>query len=94
MPVPGELPRPPLEKFWLRVDALAESALRTIPYVGVELGDFFSKVVVPNVGPKRDRAIGWIFRGLRSAEGGLQLALMRLLPLPSDPPQAPTRESR
>ena len=86
----GVMPKPPLEEFFRRVDALATSAFLAIPYVGTDLADFFNQAIVPRFGPKRDRLALALFRRAKSLEGGLQVILMRLLPLPG-PPSDPGR---
>jgi hypothetical protein len=83
--------KPPLEDVFRRIDALATSALRTIPYVGPDLAEFFTRVVVPVCGPRRDRMLTSLRKCSRSLEGGLQVLLMRFLPLPTGPPDEPER---
>ena len=78
----GPTPDPPLSRFFLRAETLAASAFRTIPYVGDDLAGFFLNSVVPYCTPKRDRILTGVFRRLKTLEGGLQLMLMRALPLP------------
>jgi hypothetical protein len=75
-------PRPPLRGFFLRAEALSAAAFRTIPYVGDGIAEFFLDTVVPHCTPGRDRLLMAVVRRLKSLEGGLQLILMRALPLP------------
>lgn len=79
-------PSPPFRGFFLRVEAVAAVAFRTIPYVGDGIADFFLDSVVPYCAPKRDRVLLAGVRRLRALEGGLQLILMRALPLPGPTP--------
>jgi hypothetical protein len=90
----GAEQKPPLGKFFIRAEEMATSAFLTIPYVGTEIADFFNRVVVPFCAPKRDRIMTAIFRSSKSLEGGLQVLLMRLIPLPSDAARDPSRGSR
>lgn len=86
--------KPPLEAFFRRIEAIATSALETVPYVGPDLADFFNRVVVPLCAPRRDRLLVRLRGCSRSLEGGLQVLLMRLLPLPSGSPEEADRSSR
>lgn len=90
----GTEPRPPLEKFFHRAEAMATSAFLAIPYAGPHVADFFNQVIVPYCTPKRNRMMRALFGCFKSLEGGLQVLLMRLLPLPSDGAQGPTRPGR
>ena len=75
-------PEPPLRGFFLKAETLAAAAFRTIPYVGNDLADYFLRVVVPTCTPGRDRALTAVRRSFRGVEGGLQVILMRMIPLP------------
>ena len=75
-------PEPPLRGFFLKAETLAAAAFRTIPYVGNDLADYFLRVVVPTCSPGRDRALTALRRSFRGLEGGLQVILMRMIPLP------------
>jgi len=85
----GPEPDPPLYHFFLRAETLAAAAFRAIPFVGDEVARFFLNSVVPYCTPKRDRVLKAVFLRLRSLEGGLQVILMRALPLPGEPDKAP-----
>jgi hypothetical protein len=76
---------PPLFRFFLRAETLAASAFRTIPIVGDDIARFFLNSVVPYCTPNRDRLLTAMLRRLKSLEGGLQVILMRALPLPGEP---------
>jgi hypothetical protein len=86
--------KPPLQKFFHRAEVLATSAFLTIPYVGTHIADFFNQAIVPFCTPKRDRIMTAIFRCFKPLEGGLQVLLMRLIPLPSDAADDPSRGPR
>jgi len=81
----GPEPDPPLHGFFRRAESLATAAFRAIPYVGDDIAGFFLNTVVPFCTPKRDRFLVAVVRRLKALEGGLQLILMRALPLPEDP---------
>jgi hypothetical protein len=78
--------KPPLHGFFARAEALATSAFLTIPFVGGYVADFFNNVIVPVCTPPRDRAMVFFFCSFKRLEGRLQVALIRLLPLPSGRP--------
>lgn len=80
----GAPAKPPLHAFFLRAEKLATTAFLTIPYVGPPIADFFNQVIVPFCTPKRDRMLRAVFGCFKSLEGGLQVLLMRLMPLPSE----------
>ncbi|HVR85939.1 MAG TPA: hypothetical protein VMU54_16585 [Planctomycetota bacterium] len=84
----GPTPDPPLCRFFLRAETLAASAFRTIPFVGDDVARFFLNSVVPYCTPKRDRILLAVFRRFKTLEGGLQVILMRALPLPGEPDKA------
>jgi hypothetical protein len=86
--------KPPLGRFFLRAEAMATSAFLAIPYVGTHIADFFNQVIVPFCAPKRDRVLIAVFRSFKSLEGGLQVLLMRFIPLPSDAADDSSRGSR
>jgi hypothetical protein len=81
----GPEPDPPLLGFFLRVEALAAAAFRTIPVVGDDVARLFLDRVVPFCTPGRDRFLKAAVRRLKSLEGGFHLMLMRALPLPEEP---------
>ena len=72
----------PWAPFFKRAEGMATAAFLTIPYVGEGIADFFNSVVVPRFTPPRDRALALLGRGLKSVEGRLAAALLRLMPLP------------
>jgi hypothetical protein len=76
------IPDAPLEGFFLRVEQLATTSFLTIPFVGTHIAQFFNEVVIPYCTPGRNRMMRRIFRSFRRLEGGFQLVLMRLMPLP------------
>ena len=78
----GEMPEHPWLPFFRRLEALATAAFQTIPFVGAGIADLFNRVVVPKCSPPRDRALLFLSRFLRGAEGRASLAIMRLLPMP------------
>jgi len=78
----GPDPKPPLRGFFLRAEAMAAAAFRQIPAVGDDAAAFFLDSVVPYCAPRRDRALCAVLRRLNTLEGGLELILMRILPLP------------
>jgi hypothetical protein len=78
----GPAPDPPLYRFFLKAEAVAAAAFRTIPYCGDDLARWFLDSVVPYCTPKRDRVLWAVFRRLKAVEGGCHLFLMRALPLP------------
>ena len=84
MTFPGLEPSPPLQGFFTRAEKLATTAFLTIPYVGPGIADFFNQTIVPYFAPKRDRLFRRLFKTFRSLEGGLQVLVMRLIPLPRD----------
>jgi hypothetical protein len=75
-------PEPPLRGFFLKAETLAAAAFRTIPYAGDDIADYFLRVVVPTCAPGRDRALIAVRRSFQGLEGGLQVMLMRMIPLP------------
>lgn len=91
MALPGDIPEAPLQGFFLRVEKMATSAFLTIPYIGTSIAEFFNDVVIPYCTPGRNRMMRRLFRTFRGLEGGLQVLLMRLLPLPpgEEPPRPP-----
>ena len=93
MNVHDPVPEAPLEGFFLHVEKMATVSFLTIPYVGGHIAQFFNEVVIPYCTPGRNRMMRAIFRTLRGLEGGLQVLLMRLLPLPRGTP-TPPRELR
>ncbi len=78
----GPPPEVPGCQFFLRAEALAAAAFRTIPFVGDDVARFFLQSVVPFCTPGRDRLIWAVFRRFKSLEGALHLIIMRALPLP------------
>lgn len=68
--------------FFRRAEALATAAFETIPFVGGGIASFFNRVVVPKCTPPRDRAILFLARCFKGAEGRAAVAIMRLLPMP------------
>lgn len=94
MNVPGLEPPAPLQGFFRRVEQMATTAFLTIPYVGGSIAECFNEVVIPYCTPGRDRMMRRLFRTFKGLEGGLQVLLMRFLPLPSDAAEEPSRGSR
>jgi len=86
MNVHDPVPEAPLEGFFLHVEKMATVSFLTIPYVGGHIAQFFNEVVIPFCTPGRNRIMRRIFRTFKGLEGGLQVLLMRLMPLPSGPP--------
>jgi hypothetical protein len=82
MMLPGMEPELPLRGFYLKAESLAAAAFRTIPYVGNDVADYFLRVVVPTCTPGRDRALCALLRSVEGLEGGIQVIIMRLIPLP------------
>ena len=82
MTFPWLEPELPLRGFFLKAEGIAAAAFRTIPYVGDDVADYFLRVIVPACTPGRDRALMTLLRSVQGLEGGLQLLLMRLMPLP------------
>jgi hypothetical protein len=78
----GPDPKPPLAGFFLRAEGMAAAAFRQIPVAGDDAAAFFLESVVPYCAPKRDRVLCAVARRLKKLEGGLELILMRVLPLP------------
>lgn len=78
----GPEPDPPGHRFFLRAEAVAAAAFRTIPCVGDDVARFFLGTVVPYCAPKRDRALFAIVNRFKVVEGGIHLIIMRLIPLP------------
>jgi hypothetical protein len=78
----GPEPEVPGFGFFLRAEAVAAAAFRTIPFVGHDVADFFLRAVVPFCTPGRDRVVWAIFRRLMAIEGGIHLIIMRAIPLP------------
>jgi hypothetical protein len=76
------IPEAPLQGFFLRVERMATTSFLTIPYVGDHIARFFNEVVVPYCTPGRNRIMRRLFRAFRRLEGGFQVLLMRLMPLP------------
>jgi hypothetical protein len=72
----------PWTRFFRRVEALATAAFLSIPYIGRDAADLFNQVVVPRCSPPRDRALSRLHRGIKSFEGLLACAILRLMPLP------------
>ena len=93
MNVHDPIPDAPLEGFFLQVEKMATASFLTIPYVGHHIADFFNKVVIPYCTPGRNRMMRRIFRTFKGLEGGLQVILMRLMPLPGSSGR-PARDSR
>ncbi|HVE39555.1 MAG TPA: hypothetical protein VNM14_06675 [Planctomycetota bacterium] len=93
MNVHDPVPEAPLEGFFLHVEKMATVSFLTIPYVGGHIAQFFNEVVIPFCTPGRNRIMRRIFRTFKGLEGGLQVLLMRLMPLPSGPP-APSQSPR
>jgi len=83
MTFPDPVPEAPLEGFFLRVERAATAAFLTIPYVGNDIAEFFNEVVIPYCTPGRNRMMRRFFRAFRRLEGGFQILLIRLMPLPS-----------
>ena len=83
MAFPDPVPEAPLEGFFLRVERAATAAFLTIPYVGNDIAKFFNEVVIPYCTPGRNRMMRRFFRAFRRLEGGFQILLIRLMPLPS-----------
>ncbi len=75
-------PEHPWVPFFRRAEALATAAFEAIPFVGTGVASFFNRVVVPKCTPPRDRAILFVSRCLKGAEGRIAVAIMRLLPMP------------
>ena len=94
MTFPDPLPEAPLKGFFLRVEQVATASFLTIPYVGHAIAQFFNEVAIPYCTPGRDRMMRRLFRTFRGLEGGLQVLIMRLMPLPSEPADGPSRGSR
>ena len=84
MNVHDPIPEAPLAPFFLRVEKMATAAFLAIPYVGGAAAQYFNEVVIPTCTPGRNRIMRRIFRTFKGLEGGLQVLLMRLIPLPSD----------
>jgi len=82
MMFPAPEPDLPLRGFFRKAESLAAGAFRTIPFVGHDIADFFLRVVVPTCTPGRDRVLVALIRGARRVEGGIQIIIMRMLPLP------------
>jgi len=82
MGFPDPLPEAPFHGFFLRVEQTATAAFLTIPYVGGDIAKFFNEVVIPHCTPGRNRMMRRFFGALRRLEGGLQILLIRLMPLP------------
>jgi hypothetical protein len=89
MAIPDPLPDAPLEGFFLRMEKAATAAFHTIPFVGGHVAEFFNEVVVPYCTPGRNRILRRCFGGLRRLEGGLQIILIRLMPLPGPAEERP-----
>ncbi len=85
MSVTDPIPEAPLEGFFLRVEKMATASFLTIPYVGDDIARFFNEVVIPYCTPGRNRMMRRLFRTFKGLEGGLQVLLMRLMPLPNEP---------
>jgi hypothetical protein len=82
MGVHDPVPEAPLEGFFLRVEQMATTSFLTIPYVGHPIAQYFNEVVIPYCTPGRNRIMRRIFRAFLRLEGGLQVLLMRMMPLP------------
>jgi hypothetical protein len=76
------VPEAPMHGFFLRVEKAATASFLTIPYVGGHIAEFFNEVVIPYCTPGRNRMMRRIYRTLLRLEGGLQILLIRLMPLP------------
>jgi hypothetical protein len=94
MAFPDPLPDAPLHGFFLRVEKAATTAFLTIPYVGTAIAGFFNEVVIPYCTPGRNRMMRRFLGGLRRLEGGLQILLLRCMPLPSGAPDERPRPLR
>ena len=81
MTFPGLEPELPLRGFFLKAESLAAAAFHTIPYVGNDIADYFLRVVVPTCTPGRDRALAALLRSVKGLEGGIQVIIMRMIPL-------------
>jgi hypothetical protein len=84
MKVLDPVPEAPLEGFFLRVEKMATTSFLTIPYIGDHIARFFNEVVIPYCTPGRNRIMRRLFRTFKGLEGGLQVILMRLMPLPDE----------
>jgi hypothetical protein len=76
------VPEAPLHGFFLRVEKTATAAFLTIPYIGHPIAEFFNEVVIPYCTPGRNRMMRRVLRAFLRLEGGLQILLIRLMPLP------------
>lgn len=76
------IPEAPLEGFFVRVEQAATASFLTIPFVGSHIAQFFNEVVIPYCTPGRNRMMRRVFRTFRRLEGGIQVLIMRLIPLP------------
>jgi len=94
MNVHDPVPEAPLEGFFLHVEKVATASFLTIPYVGTHIAQFFNEVVIPYCTPGRNRIMRRIFRTFKGLEGGLQVLLMRLMPLPSEAAGRSSRVAR
>ena len=94
MTFPDPLPEAPLHGFFLRVEKAATAAFLTIPYVGGHIAEFFNEVVIPYCTPGRNRMMRRLFGALRRLEGGFQILLIRLMPLPTGPFEDRPRPTR
>ena len=83
MNVHDPIPEAPLAPFFLRVEKMATAAFLAIPYVGGAAAQYFNEVVIPYCTPGRNRMMRRFFRAFRRLEGGFQILLIRLMPLPS-----------
>jgi hypothetical protein len=94
MNVHDPVPEAPLEGFFLHVEKMATVSFLTIPYVGGPIAQFFNEVVIPYCTPGRNRMMRGIFRTFKGLEGGLQVLLIRLMPLPGGSPNGSSRAAR
>jgi hypothetical protein len=94
MTVFDPVPEAPLHGFFLRVEKAATAAFLTIPYVGGHIAEFFNEVVIPYCTPGRNRMMRRAFGAMRRLEGGFQILLIRLMPLPSGSFEDRPRPSR
>lgn len=86
MTFPGLEREAPWIGFFRRIEQMASTSFLTIPYVGPHIAEFFNQVVIPYCTPGRDRIMRALFGRFKGLEGGFQILLMRLLPLPGEHP--------
>lgn len=73
------------------IDGYFASALRTVPFVGLALAEFFQNTFVPAVSGPRDWVFDRALRGFRSSQGRLAASLARILsPRRIDPDRSAT----